>query len=319
MKKEVTVSLCMIARDEEELIQSCLESVSYLVDEMVVVDTGSRDRTAKLAAAAGARVFDLAWTGDFALARNHALEQAVFDWILVLDADEVLESVSREDFKRLLDAPEVEGYFVNVRNYLGEGQETAWDQVVRLFRNKPAYRFAGAIHEQVAPSILKANGGTGLATAPLTINHHGYLSVQLLKKNKSKRNMLIIKRELQKEPGDPFLLYCLAVEHYQRDEVSEGLDCLERAVIRMSGAEGYFEDVVLNIALGLFKAGRSEKLIEFAGKALVMFPGHPDLLLLRGLGFNSAGRYLEAAGDFDRALKKGGGRLFPYFRVLGYS
>ncbi|NPV73033.1 MAG: glycosyltransferase [Pelotomaculum sp.] len=311
MKKKETVSLCLIAKDEEEFILSCINSVKHLVDEIVVVDTGSRDQTARLAREAGARVYDFNWPGDFALARNYALEQAVSGWILVLDADEVLDYVTVEDFNRLLCVCDVEGYFLHIKNYLGTGQEVAWDQVVRLFRNKPAYRFTGAIHEQVAPAILNANGGRGLAAAPLVINHYGYLKAQLLKKDKFKRNTIIIKRALENNPDDPFLLYSLAVEHYQKGEISKGVDCFEKALVRMRGPEGYFEDVVLNIALGLLKLGRTERLIEFVSKSLEMFPEHPELFLLRGLGYLNLGKYLEAAGDLDRTLKKGGSRLFP--------
>ncbi|MCL6559172.1 MAG: glycosyltransferase [Firmicutes bacterium] len=311
MKKKETVSLCLIVKNEEEFILSCIHSVRHLVDEIVVVDTGSRDQTARLAIEAGARVFDFTWRGDFALARNFALEQANSDWLLVLDADEVLEPLSVEDFNRLLCARDVEGYFLQIKNYLGAGQEVSWDQVVRLFRNKPGYRFRGAIHEQVAPSILDANHGGGLAVAPLVIHHYGYLKEQVLKKEKFNRNTSIIKRALDSNPADPFLLYCLAVEHYQRGNVAEGLDCLEKALTRMGGREGYFEDVVLNIALGLLKLDRTERLIEFASKSLKMFPEHPDLFLLRGLGFLNLGKYLEAAGDLDRSLLKGGSRVLP--------
>lgn len=310
MKERETVSLCLIVKDEEECVLSCINSVRHLVDEMVVVDTGSRDRTARLAKEAGARVFDFNWTGDFARARNFALEQAVSDWILVLDADEVLDPVSVEDFNRLLCARNVEGYFLHIKSYL-EGQEAARDQVVRLFRNKPVYRFTGAIHEQVAPSILKANDGAGLAEAPLVINHYGYLKAQIFKKDKFSRNTSIIKRALESNPADPFLLYCLGVEHYQRGNVAEGLDCLEKALVRMRGAEGYFEEVILNIALGLLKLGRIERLIEFVSKSLEMFPEHPDLFLLRGLGYLNLGRYLEASKDLDRTLQKGGSRVLP--------
>jgi len=311
MREKETVSLCLITKDEEESILSCINSVKHLVDEIVVVDTGSRDQTAGLAREAGARVYDFNWTCDFALARNYALEQAVSGWILVLDADEVMEPVSVEDFNRLLCACDVEGYFLRIKNYLGTGQEVAWDQVVRLFRNKPAYRFTGAIHEQVAPAILNANGGRGLAAAPLVINHYGYLKAQVLKKDKFKRNTIIIKRALENNPDDPFLLYSLAVEHYQKGEIAKGLDCFEEALVRMRGLEGYFEDVVLNIALGLLKLGRTERLIEFVSKSLEMFPEHPDLLLLRGLGYLNLGKYLEAARDLDRTLQKGGSRVFP--------
>jgi len=318
MKKKPTVSLCMIVKNEENTILSCLNSVMHLVDEIVVVDTGSADRTPGLAAAAGAKVFNFRWTGDFSRARNFALEQAASDWVMVLDADEVLEPVSAEKFNRLLCADGVEGYFLHVKSYLGAGREVTWDRVVRLFKNNPLYRFKGAIHEQVASSILDANRGAGLATAPLVINHYGYLDAQIAQKDKYNRNTLIINRELKSKPDDPFLLYCLAVEHYQRDEVCQGLACLEKALGKMRGTEGYFENVIVNIALGLLKIGKLVKLINFVNKSLEMLPGQADLILARGLGYLCLGRYPEAVVDLERALQIGSSEIFPDFRILSF-
>ncbi|MDQ7791990.1 MAG: glycosyltransferase [Clostridia bacterium] len=316
MKQKQTVSLCVIARDEEELILSCINSVRYLVDRVVVVDTGSTDQTAKVATGAGAEVFAFTWTDNFAEARNYALEQTTSDWILVLDADETLEPVGVEDFQRLLSIPDIEGYFLHIRNYLGTGRDIVWDQVVRLFRNSPAYRFSGAIHEQVAPAILSANGGKGLAGAPLVVNHYGYLSTQVTKKGKPDRNTSIINNELERNPDDPFLLHCLAVEHYQQGRVAAGLECLEKALVLMRETDPYFQDAVLNTALGLLSLGRSEKLIDHAGRYLEVMPGQPDLILLRAMGHLQEGRFLEAVEDLDRTLHTEGRRILPTFRVL---
>ena len=316
MKKATTVSLCMITKNEEELILSCINSAKHLVDEIIVVDTGSGDQTAHMAGESGARVFHFDWTGDFARARNFALEQAVSDWILVLDADEVLDPVSAEEFRKLLLVPGIEGYFLTVDNYLDTGREVIHDRVVRLFRNNHAYRFEGAIHEQVTASILKANSGQGLAIAPLVIKHYGYLKSQLSKKNKANRNMSIINKELKSAPHNPFLLYCLAVEHYQQGSLSEGLTALEKALLYMRGTEGYFEDVVVNTALGLFTLGEFKKVNSFISKSIEMLPDQPDLLLLRGLGCLGLQSYHDAAGDLEKALQTKGGKILPDYRVL---
>ncbi|WP_227763796.1 glycosyltransferase [Zhaonella formicivorans] len=316
MNKKPTVSLCMIAKDEEEMILKSIKSVQHLVEEIIVVDTGSQDRTPELAAQAGALLFHYPWNQNFAHAKNYALEQASSEWILVLDCDEVLQDVSTQEFARLLSCQEVEGFFLQIKSFLGDGQEVAWDQAVRLFRNKPEYRFRGAIHEQVTSSILEGNRGRGLVQAPLIINHYGYLDTQLRKKDKFKRNTLIIKRELIRQPDDPFLLYCLALEHYQRDEVDAGLVCLEKAIKLMRGTEGYFQDAILIAALGYFKLGRIYELCNYTSKALEVFPEHPDLLLLRGIAFLSTGRCLEAAADLNKALEAPESKVIPDCKIL---
>ena len=143
MTKQESVSLCMIVKDEEKVIQACLDSIRHLVDEIIVVDTGSSDNTVKLATQAGAKVCSYTWKGNFAEARNFALEHASGSWILVLDADEELAPVSPEAFRQLLEVEEVEGYFIQINNFLGPAHYLSGsnrlkttDQVVRLFRNK---------------------------------------------------------------------------------------------------------------------------------------------------------------------------------------
>lgn len=317
MKKDTTVSLCLIAKNEEEHILSCLNSAKQLIDEIIVVDTGSEDQTAPLAREAGAKVFHFPWTGDFSQAKNFALEQAASDWILFLDADEVLDPVSRENFEQLLYRSDIEGYFLTIISYLGNGHEVISDRVVRLFRNKPIYRFQGAIHEQVAQSIMQANDGRGLTDAPLVIRHYGYLASELRKKNKTKRNTLIIERELKQNPRDPFLLYCLAVELYQQGDVQEGLNCLEKALHHLQGTEGYVEDVIHQMAVGLSHLRYWGQLISFINKALPAMPQQTELLLIRGLGFYHTGHYLAAAQDLEKVLQQGGSASLPLYHVLG--
>lgn len=276
------VSFCLIARDEEESLLACLASIRHLVAEMIVVDTGSRDGTVRAATNAGAQVFSFPWSGNFSSARNFSLAQAHSDWILVLDADEKLEPVDKETLAKLLANDQVDGYYLEIQNNLAPGQ-VSWDKGVRLFRNKSCYRFRGAIHEQVVPSILEYGGRERLASAPLVIHHDGYTKEKIEARHKPERNMAILHRELRLNPADPFLLYCLGLEYYQKNQIDEGLACLEKALINMPGGEGYLEEVILYLALSYLSLGRKEKLEDFIAQSLLMFPEHPDLLLIRKL------------------------------------
>ncbi|HHW45019.1 MAG TPA: glycosyltransferase family 2 protein [Desulfotomaculum sp.] len=276
-----TVSLCLIARDEEHCLASCLDSVRSLVQEIVVVDTGSTDRTVEVAASRGARVFTYPWAGDFASARNYSLALARGQWVLVLDADEILAPVSPQELSALLSAPGVEGYFVTIRNYLGRGETVAEDRVVRLFKNNPAYRFTGAIHEQVAGSIMAQNGGGGLACSGLVIHHRGYLQRQLQTRDKHRRNIGIIRRALEKQPADPFLLYSLGIEYCRCGETAGGIEQLEKALMLVRGHEGYFHDLLVLLCAALLKAGNHDRLKTVLEGSLCMFPSDPDLLLIK--------------------------------------
>ncbi|MEW6172554.1 MAG: glycosyltransferase [Bacillota bacterium] len=313
MIERPSLSLCMIVRNEEACIASCLESVRDLVREMIIVDTGSVDGTRELAERFGARIYSFLWNGDFAAARNYSLTHATCDWILVLDADEVLEPVSPETLAALLEAPEVEGYFVHIQSRLDDGS-AAKDKVVRLFRNKPVYRFTGAIHEQVAGAIKQYNNGKGLALSDLVIHHFGYLDRQVETKDKRRRNISVIEKALAGNPDDPFLLYSLGIEYFQGGEIVKGIAPLEKALALMHGGEGYFREALVTLALGYLRAGLTEKLALFLDKALLMLPGDADLHLLKGVLAMGGGCYTPAVEDFRRALG-GGGQILPVHHI----
>src|SRR5579884_1319722 len=148
------LTLCMIVKNEERVLARCLDSVTALAPEIVVVDTGSTDATAAIAAARGARVsaFDFAFV-DFAAARNHALRQASGRWILALDADETLLAESVPLIQEIVARDDTAAYYVRRRN-----QGSNDDHAVRLFPNRPEYRYRGRVHETIDASVLAAGG-----------------------------------------------------------------------------------------------------------------------------------------------------------------
>lgn len=302
MSQALTVSLCIIARDEEHFIASCINSVRSLVQEIILVDTGSTDKTGELAARMGASVFNYTWQGDFAAARNFGLDRASGQWILVLDADEIMDPVKPGEFKNLLEDPKIEGYFVKIRSYLGDGLGAAHDHVVRLFRNRPEYRFEGSIHEQVAMSIKRINRGGGIAFSHLLVHHFGYLEENIRAKNKHERNISVIQQALAVNPDDPFLLFSLGIEYYHSGDTLEGSRQMTRALSQMTGGEGYFHDALVSLGLGLLKEGETANLHSLLDSALTGLPDDPDLHLIRGLLYMRERRYKEAVTDLLLAL-----------------
>jgi glycosyltransferase involved in cell wall biosynthesis/Tfp pilus assembly protein PilF len=187
-----SISLCMIVRNEEQLLPRCLASLKPIVDEMVVVDTGSTDSTKVLAGIFGAKIFDFSWHDDFSAARNYALSQANGSWILVLDADEV---IATQDHVRIRDAiagtPDHRRAFaITTRNYTLHCNSIDWhandglyaeeagagwfpSEKVRLFPNDPAIRFEYPVHELVDPSLARA--GFAIVPCPVPVHHYGKL------------------------------------------------------------------------------------------------------------------------------------------------
>lgn len=220
------LSVAMIVRNEERHLPGCLFSVRPLADEVVVVDTGSTDRTAEIAASFGAKVSTWQWRDDFAAARNESLRHATGDWILVLDADERVVADDFAELEPLMGAPDVIGVELWLRSELPPGQPAASlaTPYCRLFRNLSGVRFTGRIHEQVAPS-LRALGGR-IIRSEVEILHLGYATPE----GKLDRNLRLLALELEERPGDAFALFNLGLTLAALERWEEARDALDRAL-----------------------------------------------------------------------------------------
>ncbi|TMK54758.1 MAG: glycosyltransferase family 2 protein [Actinobacteria bacterium] len=200
------LSAAIITRDEAEHLPGCLESISEIVDEIVVVDTGSRDATVAIARGGGARVACLLWRDDFAAARNATLDLARGRWILYIDADERL-TAGAELRDELATTNAVAGL---VR--FQPGRHSTRYREYRLFRNRPDIRFRGAIHETMVPDIqrLVATEGAVVVDMPAEIRHLGYEGDQ---GPKHRRNLPLLRRAVQNDPDRIYLWFHLGAVH----------------------------------------------------------------------------------------------------------
>ena len=197
------LSLCMILRDEEELLPRFLTHARGLWDELVAVDTGSRDATPGILRAAGAQVLERAWTGDFSAARNASLEAASGDWIAVLDADEMCSPELVRSARALLQDDQAGAATVALRNRLPHGhlRET---RLLRLFRRDPWIRYRHAIHEDVGESVRAYLARTGQRLVALDgiVDHLGYVRAHAAARDKKARDVGILERMLAVDPHD---------------------------------------------------------------------------------------------------------------------
>jgi tetratricopeptide (TPR) repeat protein len=231
------LTLCLIARDEERMLPGCLASVRGAVDELVVVDTGSQDRTAELARAAGAKVVRFTWCDDFAAARNAALPHATGDWILVLDADERLApgagAVLRADLAapgpaaRLLPLHEAvradadPADVVAGRARLGE---PSW--LLRVVRRTPDLRWEGAVHEHVDGWL--ARHGKAARGAEAAIVHLGSDPALRRERRKDERNLALLEKRCAADPADAAGWGFYAMELYQHGRGADAAAAAER-------------------------------------------------------------------------------------------
>lgn len=187
------ITLSMIVKNEEKYLRDCLDSVKGVVDEIVLVDTGSTDNTVKIAEEFGAKIFNYTWKNDFADARNFALSKSSCGWILYLDADERLNKSSIQELKKITQSKDKKGYNCRIVNIDEVSKRPSVMSYVRLFANIPGISFEGKVHEQIANSLI--SNGYEIKSSAVEIIHVGYnLSKEELKK-KAGRNLDILLEE----------------------------------------------------------------------------------------------------------------------------
>ena len=168
----VSVTALLIVRDEENNLDDCLQSLTNSVDEIIVVDTGSKDGTIGIARDFGARVLHFSWICDFAAARNFAIESCRTSWAFYIDADERISASSRLPFRHIIE-PDWLAADILLRPKINYTRY----RLARLFRIDPRIRFTGAIHETILPSLEEITGSPASSTVKLTsieIDHYGY-------------------------------------------------------------------------------------------------------------------------------------------------
>ncbi|WP_062523716.1 tetratricopeptide repeat-containing glycosyltransferase family 2 protein [Paenibacillus jilunlii] len=300
------LSLCMIVKNEAQHLERCLSSVAGLVSEIIIADTGSSDSSMEIARSFGARVLEISWEGDFALARNLALQQASCPWILVLDADEAVSGWRAGVLNELLGAAHVHGYFLPFIHYVGEAAsgEYVTDNVCRLFRNDERIRFRGTIHEEAASSIWALAGGT-IAYAALPVHHYGYLEEELRRKDKTARNLKLIHEALRHDPASIPLQYALGTEYYQLGEYGTAADVLLPLLKSAPAGSGYLADIFLKTAYALQSSGRREEAKGVYKEGLRLFPDFTDLLESCAALLLEEGQLLEPYHLLQKALESG--------------
>ena len=294
-----STSLVMIVRDEEKNLAGCLDSVKGTVDEIVIVDTGSTDRTVAIAARYTERIYHFPWRNDFSAARNHGLERARGRWILSLDADERLDPAS--GCLRLPAAERYEAFFLPLFHQAGDSPAdyTSYP-VLRLFRNNGEYRFRGPIHEQV---IIPRPGAVGFLPAPV-IRHQANTDRE--RRCKRGRNLALLKRALRADPANPFHQYYLGVEWLGLNKPGRALPCFQAACQRLSDAHVLFRAPAVRHLVACLKAlGRIDEAACLCLAESQRYPFYADLFFDGGLVFEQKGDWSTAARWFHRAVTCG--------------
>lgn len=235
-----TLSLCMIVKNEEKHLVRCLRSVRDVVDEIIIVDTGSTDKTVDIAKVFGAKVYDFPWTGDFSAARNHSLAQATGNWILVLDADEVIAERHLHELKALIRkrTPTPVAYSIDTRNYTNNTSCIGWTPKdgqyseeagagwiisgkVRLLPRRKDVFFINPVHELVEDSLKNAK--IPIYPCKIIVHHYGKLDMEREAK-KDQDYYLLGKIKYESDPTNLKYIYELAKQAHLLHKYEETVE-----------------------------------------------------------------------------------------------
>lgn len=303
-----TLTLAMIVRDEAEHLRDCLESVRAVVDQIVVVDTGSQDGTPEIARELGAEVYFFPWQDDFSAARNESLQYARGDWVLWLDADERLAPESAEPLRALLRREEVAAAHLQIDNEMG-GRTVSF-LTPRLWRRHPAIRFRQPIHEQVFWAIapLARRYGRQIVEAPeVRIQHRGYLPSVHMRRRKADRNFELLRRLVERERENAYALFHYAGALREMGRLEEALEAFERWE-PLAFAQGDSEQHWLRVGFGsyvglLCQMDLPERALRLSERAIQKVGETATLRYHRAWALHQLGRHLEALRELERARR----------------
>lgn len=315
----MSIAVCMIVKSEEKWLEQCLNSVKNLADEIIIVDTGSKDNTREIAKKFTDKIFDLPWNNDFSDARNFSISKANSDWILCLDADESISQIDFEKIREMTKNPEANAYHFIWRDYTNDIGIIGWkstkediypeskvangyseNYILRLFQNL-GYEFEGKIHETIQNSIKRKNGKIFLSDA--VIHHYGNLrnKDELLRKKETYSDMLnerLISKD-NKEKEEYYILFELARELMIKKEIEEAKKALEDS-IRLNPE--FSKTLAMLGAIKIIEKNfnEAEKLLK---KAVILEPDDSDIHSNLGVIYSEQENYSKAVRKFERAIE----------------
>ncbi len=303
------ISLCMIVKNEADMLPRFLEAARGAWDELCVVDTGSSDETVPIVRSVGARVQNVPWTDDFSAARNASLRMATGDFILVLDADELVSPALVSEIREVTADPAVGAATVVMRNAMADGHSRD-AHLVRLFRSDPSVCYEFPIHEDLTRSLAAHLQATGLTLVHLRghVDHLGYVRAHAEVRGKYDRDRLILRRCVISDPGDLYSWFkLLELARFWNDPAAltataaEAAVALKKADPKILRAAHFGGELVVLLADGLHGGDRASAL-AFLDTWVDRVAPAAELFMKRGDLHADGGAADLAAADYTRCL-----------------
>ncbi|MFQ5675225.1 MAG: tetratricopeptide repeat protein [bacterium] len=301
---DVTLATCLIVKNEEKYLANCLRSVRAISDEIVVVDTGSDDKTVEIAEEYGARVYHFKWQKDFAAARNFANKQAASDWILQLDADEELFPEDQCKVRELIHQDQCNGAYLALHNRVSSSfgeNKPSLHYLVRLFRNREDFYYVNPIHE-----VLEISGD--VPAVDINILHHGYNIDEDFREKKRQRNAEILYGRLKENPESVTTLFYLCMMHVGNREFEQAELYGKRALEKIKSDDMRKQHLYLmllnNLALIAVEKRELDSARNYSAEAIKINENYLDPYYFLGMAHYLQDDYPEAKRIFQRYLKK---------------
>lgn len=293
----------MIVKNEELYLERCLTSVREVTDDIVIVDTGSQDRTLEIANQYSARIQHIEWPNDFAKARNVSLDMVKTPWTLVMDADEELVADDVSTLQTAITTPIADAYNLRIVSLANKVENLSESYVTRLFRTHPAVRFSGIIHEQIFPALAARQ----MKLMPLDVRllHYGYMDGVSNDRQKGERNRDLLRAALHHDPNDTYMQWQLAQTLLNLGQYEEASTLCRKTLGLLQPDNPFIPLVYVTYAKALHVNSQSKRALRILQEAINQFPTYTDLHYLSGILLMSLGRFETAIRSLQQCVSLG--------------
>ena len=300
-----SVSLCMIVKNEEDNLADCIASVGDFASEIIIVDTGSTDRTVEIATELGAIVKHFDWIDDFAAARNESIKDATGDWIFWMDADDRLPVQALAQLKQAVVSGEADVYTCRIISKTQQVGDT-WVNVdhYRLFRNKAGIKFEYALHETIF--YIAVGLGLTIARTNIDIEHTGYVADQETLKAKARRNLTVVEKQLARNPDDLFWRYHRGTNMLMLENLEEAAREYEVAIANPPDDlswDVYVYQAYTGLVTIYSRLEKVDKARDMLARAFELFPQRRHLKISAAM-FHMNLEEIDEAHDYLRQTQK---------------
>lgn len=307
------LSLCMIVKNEESSLKKCLDNIVTFVDEIIIVDTGSTDNTKNIGLEYSDKIYDFKWCDDFAKARNFSVSKASNNWILILDADEIIEEFNRDNILEFINNKKNEkivGRIERINIIEDDDNNKKYIERVNRIFNRKYFHYEGIIHEQIVALNDKAYETENVG---ITANHVGYTKEVLNRTDKLNRNIKLLEEAVKNDAEDPYLSFQLGKSYYMLREYDTAILYFEKTLsFQLDFRLEYVEDLVETYGYALINSNRySDALI--LEDYLEVYSKFADFHFLMGLIYMNNAMLKKAIESFLESTE------FPCGKVNGVT